>query len=165
MANKKSDQELQQQIHSLFKRNKNFQGYDLKVQVVEGEVQLQGIVDVLQEKEQAEELVHSIPGINGVANAISISTDGAINDKDVIMEVQEELEANTEVDLHHIGMEKVNSHGTVVLKGKTGDPAEIEAAVQAASKARGVTKVLDQVKLKEEEPTLEALFHSQVNND
>jgi hyperosmotically inducible protein len=50
--------------------------------------------------------------------------------------------------------------------GNTEDPAEIEAAKQAAAKARGVREVVSQVKLKgPDDMSLEEIFHSQVRND
>jgi hyperosmotically inducible protein len=165
MVNKNHDNELRQRVRALLEEDKDLRGYALNADVVEGEIQLQGIVDTLKEKERAEELVRQIPGNIGVANAVSISTDGAITDKDVTMEVYEELENTPDVNLRHIGARVVGGSGTVVLKGTTDDPAEIEAAREAASKARGVTRVLSQVKLGEEELSLEDIFHSQVNND
>lgn len=162
-----TDDELRQHIRSLLKQDKDLRGYGLNAGVVEGEVQLQGIVETLSEKKRAEELVRQVPGVKGVVNALTISTDGAISGRDVTMEVQEELELEPNVDLRHIGAESVGGHGAVVLKGRTENPAELDAAREAASKARGVTKVINQVKLgpREKELTLEDLFHSQVNND
>lgn len=166
MSGKNNDHELQQHVQFLLKNDKDLRGYGLNVGVVEGEVQLQGIVDTLTEKERAEELLRQVSGIKGVANAISISTDGAIRDKDIAMEVQEELDLDPDVDLRRISAESIGGHGAVILKGQTDNPAEIEAAREAASKARGVTKVISQVKLGEtEELTSEEVFHSQVNND
>lgn len=168
MDNKKSDNELCRQVRSLLEKDKNLRGYALNADVIEGEVQLQGIVDTLSEKEWAEKLVRQVPGVKGVSNAISISTDGGLRNEEVTREVQEELDIDPDVDLRHIGAESVGGNGTVVLKGRTDDPAEIEAARAAASKARGVTKVISQVELTDltdEEPGLEDIFHSQVNND
>ncbi|NLC07762.1 MAG: BON domain-containing protein [Syntrophomonadaceae bacterium] len=165
MSDRNISNELQQQVQSLLEKDKDLRGYGLKADVVQGEVQLQGVVDTLQEKERAEELVQQVPGIKGVVNAISISTDGAITDKNVAMEVQEELELSPDVNIRHIGAELTGGNGTVVLKGQADDPDEMEAARKAASKARGVTKVVSQVKLGGEALDLPGIFHSQVNND
>lgn len=164
MVSKGSDDKLKQRIGASIKNDKNLRGYALQTDVVEGEVQVQGVVDTLQEKERAEKMAVQAPGAKGVGSGISISTDGAITDKDVLMEVNEELEI-AGVDLHDIGAQTSGGHGTVVLRGKTDDPSLVEAAMEAASKARGVTRVLNQVKTGEEELTLNDIFHSQVNND
>lgn len=164
MADHSTDQELRQRVRSLLAKDKDLRGYGINADVVEGEVQLQGIVDSLKEKERAGEIVRQFPGVKGVANAISISTDGAIRDKDVMMEVMEELARDPEVDLRNIGVANAN-RGTVVLKGQTDNQEEIAAAHKAASKARGVTRVVSQVKSPVEKLTLEEIFHSQVRND
>ncbi len=162
MAN---DKALREKVQRILREDKDLRGYGLNADVVAGEVQLQGIVDTLQEKERAGKLVGRVPGVKSVANAVSISTDGAIQDEDVTMEAAEELDLDPRVNLRHIGVASVDGHGTVVLKGRTGDPAELEAAREAAAKARGVTRVVSQVKVGEEEMSLKDIFHSQVNND
>lgn len=164
MVRKESDDKLRQRVSAPIKNDKDLRGYALQTDVVEGEVQVQGVVDTLQEKERAEKMAAQTPGVKGVGSGISISTDGAITDKDVLMEVNEELQI-AGVDLHAIGAQTAGGHGTVVLRGKTDDPSKVEEAMEAASKARGVTRVLNQVKLGEEELTLNDIFHSQVNND
>ena len=135
----------------------------LKGDVVEGEAQLQGVVDTLAEKEHAEKIAKSISGIKKVDNSISISTDGDITDSAVDFEVLEELNSNPNVNLKHIGAK--SSDGIVTLVGNVTGPNEIEEARYSASKARGVTKVESQVKVQEPEMNLDQVFHSQVNND
>ncbi|WP_141263764.1 MULTISPECIES: BON domain-containing protein [unclassified Neomoorella] len=159
------DTSLREKVRQILREDKDLRGYGLNADVVAGEVQLQGIVDTLKEKERAERLVRQVPGVKGVANAVAISTDGAIRDEDVTMEVHEELDLDPRVDLRHIGAESVDGHGTVVLKGRAEEPVEVEAAREAAAKARGVTRVVSQVKVGEEEMSLEDIFHRQVNND
>ena len=99
-----------------------------------------------------------------VDNAISVSTDGAITDQDIIQEVEEELKGDPEGNPNKIGVKSAH-RGKVVLAGRTENRAEIERAVNAASKARGVTEVISQVKQDDEKLTPEQIFHSQVNND
>jgi len=161
-----ADDELRKQIRSLLNNDRNLSSYGINCDVVEGEVQLQGVVDTLKEKKWAEDLARQVSGVKGVANAVSISTDGSITDKDIIQEVQEELEGDPDGNPYKIGVESVN-RGKVVLAGRSNDPEEIEAAVNAASKARGVTEVISQVKRDSDEDALtpEEIFHSQVNND
>lgn len=159
------DASLREKVRQVLREDKDLRGYGLNADVVAGEVQLQGIVDTLKEKERVERLVRQVPGVKGVANAVAISTDGAIRGEDVTMEVNEELAQDPRVDLRHIGAESVDGHGTVVLKGRTDDPAEVEAAREAIAKARGATGVVSRVKIGEEDMSLKDIFHSQVNND
>lgn len=164
MVDRNSDGELRRRIRSLLAQDKDLRGYGLNADVVQGEVQLQGIVDTLKEKERAGKLVCQVPGVKGVSNAISVSTDGAIRNSDVAMEVTEELAKDPLVDLRRIGV-KSAGRGTVVLKGYTDAPEEIEAARTAASGARGVTKVVTDIKPGEKELKPEDIFHNQVRND
>jgi len=159
-----SDEELKMQISTLLKNDRNLGSYGLNCDVVNGEVQLQGIVDTLREKKWAEDLVQQVPGVINVDNAISVSTDGAITDQDIIQEVEEELKGDPEGNPNKIGVKSAH-RGKVVLAGRTENRAEIERAVNAASKARGVTEVISQVKQDDEKLTPEQIFHSQVNND
>ncbi|HHY40566.1 MAG TPA: BON domain-containing protein [Syntrophaceticus sp.] len=164
MTIQNSDEELKMQISTLLKNDRNLGSYGLNCDVVNGEVQLQGIVDTLREKKWAEDLVQQVPGVKRVANAISVSTDGAITDQDIIQEVQEELEGDPEGNPNKIGVKSVH-RGKVILAGRAENRSEIERAVNAASKARGVTDVISQVKQDNETLTPENIFHSQVNND
>ncbi len=157
------DEKLKELLQNALQKDINLKGYALKGDVVEGEAQLQGIVDTLAEKEHAGNLTKNISGIKKVDNSISISTDGDITDSDVAFEVSEELSANPNINLKHISA-KI-SGGVVTLVGNVTDPAEIEEARHTASKARGVTKVVSQVKVQKSEMNLEQIFHSQVNND
>ena len=90
------DEDLRVSLQEKFAQDKNLSGYGLHVDVVQGEAQLSGIVEALIEKEYAAELAFSVPGIRQVSSAISISTDGPINEASMASEVAEELQANKE---------------------------------------------------------------------
>ena len=154
------DDEMRLEIQAILDQDKNLKSYALKADVVEGQAQLHGVVDVLAEKKRAEELARGVPGIRSVDAAISISTDGPITDSDVDFEVAEELSATPDIDPRHIGAK--SSHGVVTLVGRTDDPDEIRAATKAAESARGVTVVRSRVKV---ERAPDEIFHSQVQND
>lgn len=161
---KYDDKQLKIQLQEALSEDKHLRSYVLKVDVVKGEAQLHGIVDTLSEKERAEKVARSIPGIQKVANAISISTDGPVTDSEVEFEVAEELNADPDVNTKHIGAR--SSHGVVTLVGKANHPEEIKAARKAATKARGVAKVVSRVRVDDQyEPSGEEIFHSQVRND
>lgn len=160
-----AEEQLRKQVKYRLDNDQDLRGYALKADVVGEEVRVEGVVDTLKEKQRVESILRSIPGVKTVASAVSISTDGAIKTQDVTMEAQEELQLDERVDPYHIGAESIGGHGTVVLRGRTDDPEELEAAIHSASKARGVTRVINQVKTGPEKMTLDDIFHSQVNND
>ncbi|MBE3582292.1 MAG: BON domain-containing protein [Thermoanaerobacteraceae bacterium] len=160
---RQEDAQLKKKLQELLESDKDLRGYALNADVVEGEARLQGTVDTLIEKQRAGELASGLPGIKRVDNAISVSTDGPITDKEVELEVAQELAADPRVNRRHIGAESVK--GTVILQGNVRDPDEIEAARRAAAKARGVKEVTSRVRVREPKPTLIELFHRQVRND
>jgi len=80
--------------------------------------------------------------------------------------VLEELNANPDVKLRHVGAKSVD--GTVFLMGTVETPEEEQEAIKTAGKARGVTNVISQLKIRRggyDDESLEAIFHHQVNND
>lgn len=160
---KQNDKELRAQVQALIDKTNGLKDYGIKTQVQNGELHLMGLVDTLHERRQLHELVSRVPGIRSIENGVTISTDGQINDGEVTAEVYEELE-NNNVNLKHIGAESIG--GTVYLRGRAHSTEEIQNAMEAATRARGVRDVINQVNLREEEElTLKELFHSQVNND
>lgn len=161
-----SDKKLQEVIRELLDTDKDIRGYALEADVVNGEVTLQGVVDTLAEKVRLEEKLRQIPGVRRIENNITISTDGEITDADVLKEVREELNADPEVNLRDIGAQV--SRGTVILRGHTDNPAQVQRAAKTAAKARGVHRVLNQVHIDRHDDadlSLEHIFHSQVRND
>jgi len=155
------DDDLREHLQAVLDVDINLRSYGLKADVVKGEAQLSGVVDTLSEKEYARELARTVPGIRKVSDRISVSTDGPITDRDVEAEVAQELEAAPGVDVHQIGAE--SSGGVVSLVGRTGDPTAVESAKKAASKARGVAKVVN--KVKPDRASVPETFHSQVMTD
>lgn len=161
------DKEIQQDIQALIDRTDGLKDYGIKTLVQNGEVHLTGMVDTLHERRQLHELVSRVKGIKSIENGVTISTDGQINDSEVTAEVYEEF-ANNDVDVKHIGAE--SRGGTVYLVGHADSQEEIDNAIEAATRARGVRDVKSQVKLTEPEEaiadlSLKEIFHSQVNND
>lgn len=158
-----NDKDLQERVQALIDKTNGLKDYGIKAQVQNGELHLMGLVDTLHERRQVHELVSRVEGIKSIENGISISTDGQINDGEVTAEVYEEME-NNKVNLKNIGAE---SHGgTVYLRGRAESTEEVQNAMEAATRARGVRDVINQVSVRvDEEMTLKEIFHSQVNND
>lgn len=147
------DNELQRKVQDALDNNPESDLYDIKVDVADGDVLLTGIVDTMADRERLYKNVTNVPGVNHIEQGLSLSTDGDITDRGVEFEVAEELNADPRVNSKHIGVK--SSKGKVFLVGNSDNPEEIEAAKEAASKARGVTDVISQVKT----------HHNQVRND
>ncbi len=143
-------------------QKKIIEPYGLNIEETNDNIIVTGVVDTLSEKIKIAREFNDIATTKKLDLAISISTDGAINEKDVAMEVAEEIEAypdlkgkiTTEVD-----------KGVVHLKGEVENREYKKKAVYAASKARGVTDVVDEINVKNKIDEPEDIFHSQVRND
>ncbi len=141
-------QELTTKINDRLTDDKQLAPYALKAKVYEdGLVRIQGIVDVLKERDQAEEIIRDFPGVKKVENNITVCTDGGIDDEDVAFEVGEELMANPEIP-DSVGVRV--SGGQVQLVGSIQNQGQALEAIEAAGKARGVREVRNQLKYNEE---------------
>ncbi len=142
-----ADEGLGTKIQQKLSVHPQLASYALKTRIYpNGTVQIQGIVDVLEEKLQAEELIWSIPGVKKVENNITVCTDGQIDDFDVAFEVAEEFQANPEVPVT-IGV-KVTG-GEVQLMGRVSNYNQAQEAVETAAKARGVREIISHLKMSE----------------
>lgn len=140
-----NDNRLAEALYEAFHRSKEFQGYDINVTVYNGRVNLQGIVDVLEETKKAEQFARDFPGVKSVENNLTVSTDGAIDDGDIYLEVAQELASNPAVNEEKIHF--TVQRGIVTLRGEAASEREREAAACAAAKARGVRSVNNQIRI------------------
>lgn len=152
------DQELQKAIDDWLDHDPRVAVYALKARVNQGRVTIQGVVDVLAEKEYVEERLRSVPDVHGVENSLVICTDGGIDDEDIAFEISEELRADPSVP-DSIGVD-VHS-GRVRLLGRVENLDQKIAAKSAAMKARGVTEVTSEIRL-EDEPVDDATLTNRV---
>jgi hyperosmotically inducible protein len=147
-------------------RDENLRSYDLNVTVTaDGIARVTGIVDSLTEKRLVSDILARVEGIDQVENGVSISTDGRITDDDVLMEVSEEIALDSRVkSIPDIRVER----GRVTLVGMVDSDEERQAMIEAASKARGVTEITDNLRVDDGEidwDDPDAVFNSQVRND
>ncbi|WP_018086565.1 BON domain-containing protein [Desulfurispora thermophila] len=162
---KQKDKQLLERVQQLLDSDADIRAYGLNAEMSNDLLQITGIVDTLADKKKVDGLLARY-GISTYRNDVTISTDGAINDRAVMFEVSEELSADPRVDLKHVGVKSIK--GNVYLVGTVHDPDEERAAIEAASRARGVKNVISQLKVKPaglDADDLEQIFHSQVNND
>jgi hyperosmotically inducible protein len=147
MANKDTadgSAELKQAVAGALRSEPGLQGYDIQVDAHRECIILQGVVDVLAEKRLAGQVARGVPGVEKVENAVTISTDGAITDDDVALEVAEELGAGPLTRRENVGVDVRG--GTARLVGEVQSEEERVASAHAAARARGVHRVLNQIK-------------------
>jgi hyperosmotically inducible protein len=150
-----NSEKLAQELYDAFHTTKEFKGYDINVRANDGHINLQGIVDVLADITRATQFAKDFPGVKSVENDLTISSDGAIRDEDVYMEVTQEIGADPRVNEEKIHFTVEN--GTVSLLGETGSREEREAAALAASKARGVRNINNQIQIKDPENNMDEI--------
>lgn len=157
---------LSGQVQQVLNEDKDLRSYDLAADVtLDGVVRITGVVDSLSEKLRVAELVAAIPGINQVENRVSISTDGRITDTGVEMEVAEEIALDGRARIiPGIQVER----GRVTLTGMVESDDERQAIIKAASRARGVTDIMDYLRVDNGEIDWhdpQAILDSQVRNE
>lgn len=120
---------------------------DLNVYVRDGVAHLQGFVDVLAEKIEAEDIAGRVPEVMKVENGITICTEGNINDKHIQKEIEMKLHSDGNV------LDRVNadvSDGNAVLVGTVSNYALEKQAVRIATGTRGVKNVVSNIRLENE---------------
>lgn len=143
-----NDHILTQQIKKELEGKMQASAMDINVDVRNGVVQLQGFVDVLAEKQEAERIVRQIPGVKKVENSLTICIEGRVNDRHIEKEIESKLHSH-----HHPGLVAVNvdvRDGSAVLIGKTDNLALEKQAMQIASTTRGVKNVVSNIRVKDE---------------
>jgi osmotically-inducible protein OsmY len=105
-----------------------------------GWVTLEGDVDYLAEREDAERAIRNLAGVQGISNRIEVKP--AKSDevaKDVRRSIESALERRA--DRHARRLEVTVSNGRVILKGTVHSLPEREAVVHAVSATAGVRRV------------------------
>ena len=150
------------EVQRMLDADKDLSAYSLKAEHVNNTLQIIGIVDTLEEKDHLKSLLTGM-GISAFSDGVSISTNGQVLDDHVALEVREEIEADPKLTGTGISVECIG--GTVFLAGNVESRLQEDAAIAAARKARGVTRVVSELNFMPGNMDLEGIFHSQVNNE
>jgi osmotically-inducible protein OsmY len=107
-----------------------------------GFVTLNGTAEWQYQRDEAEFLTASIPGVSGIQNEIRLtSTPDAC---DVKKDIRDAFRRNARLDAEGLSVD-TTSYGRVTLAGTVSSWAEHDEAVDAAWSAPGVTEVDDQI--------------------
>lgn len=117
---------------------------EINISYKDGYVHMSGIVDVLSEKNFAEEIVSKIEGVKKIENNITIAVDSNITDKHIEKEVLEKL--------HHASDSTVSigakvEGGVVNLMGHVNTLKDCHIAMNLASEVRGVKDVINNISI------------------
>lgn len=114
---------------------------DINLFCRDGIVHLSGIVDVLAEKQYAEEIAISTSGVRKIENKITIAMDGNFNDLHIQKEVIKKLGDSDNDNVAGLGV-KVND-GVVNIVGDVNTLNDANRAMNLASQIRGVKNVVN----------------------
>ncbi len=144
---KQSDENLMiaNRVKEALKEDKNLRSYDLNVRCVDGVVTIQGVVDVLAEKSHAAKVAEGVEGVRAVENRLTVCSDGAIKDSDVMFEISEEINANDRLDLKRIEVDVKD--GVAMLRGSVDSLADKREFEETVSKARGVKDIVSDIRV------------------
>lgn len=138
-----TDKAIERQVEQQIGFDPKANGFDVKVQVLNGVVRLQGIVDNLEAKRAAGEVASAVPGVRRVDNMLTVEDPRGLNDLEIGHAVDNALLDDTRVDTYAVGATVMD--GTAHLVGHVDSTADEESAIQAASRADGVKDVVSQL--------------------
>jgi len=138
-----SDDEIRDHLLDALAEESALKGLDIKVEVADGVVDLEGQVWSLSHKRLAGVLAWWVPGSLDVINSIEVDPPEADSDGELSDAVRLVLEKDRLVDAQSL---KVSTNGYVVtLEGVTGSAAEREAAEEDAWFTWGVNSVVNKI--------------------
>ncbi len=126
--------------------------HQIHVKTRKGVVQLSGFVDSAESKERAEKIASAVDGVKTVRNNLHLRgpkrTAGEVIDDEVVKtKLKRDLVADPITKAHQI---KVDVHqGIVALSGFVDSPAAKSRAGEIAHQVEGVTKVHNDLKVKQ----------------
>lgn len=110
----------------------------IKSTVSNGWVTLEGDVDMLRERGDAERAIRRLEGVRGVTNKIEAKP-AKVKPEQVLEAIEEALERRAEREAHRIKVEVVNDH--VTISGPVRNWAEKRAILGTVNHAAGVRSV------------------------
>jgi osmotically-inducible protein OsmY len=140
---KRSDAEIAEAAISAMRWHSMVPDERVKVEVESGWVTLTGELDWGYQYANAEQAIQPLLGVRGVTNLITIKP--RVSAKDLGTEITAALTRQAEREAHHINVEVEG--GIVTLSGKVHSMAEHDAAIGTAFSARGVSRVVDHLRV------------------
>jgi osmotically-inducible protein OsmY len=139
---KRNDTEIAQAVRYALEWDAFVPEQKIHSTVSDGFVTLEGEVNTLREREDAERVVRGLPGVEGVGNRLTIKPVKA-DPAQLRKSIEEALERRAEREAEKIRV-KVED-GTVVLEGRVRTWPERTAVMETVSHAPGVREVKDRL--------------------
>ncbi|HYQ46590.1 MAG TPA: BON domain-containing protein [Polyangiaceae bacterium] len=140
-----SDTEIAQAVRSALKWSVFVPDTRITSTVSDGRVTLEGEVDYLAQREDAEKAVRNLAGVCGVINAVQVIPPRAVAPSDVRSAIAAALERRTEREVGRIHLDVQD--GRVTVSGTVHTWAEHETVLGAAKGTPGVRSIDDQLRI------------------
>jgi len=139
-----TDAEIAQAVRHALEWNVMLRHSCIRSTVSKGWVTLEGSVEILREREDAEAAVRPLVGVRGVLNRILVAP-STIDADDVSRMIDNVLARRAHREAGGINVHV--AHGTVTLTGHVRSWAEKQALLGAISHARGIHSVQDRIEI------------------
>lgn len=157
-----SDARLENAIRLALLEKLGRDGLGIKVDVDRGRTKLTGEVDKRSTQDLAEEVVKTVPGVQGVDNDITNRAEAAPGTPvarvvghaehkvdDAVLEMRVGKNLLEEIGRYALDLEVEASDGVISLRGTLPDRERKSLALKAAGAVSGVTKVIDLLKVQD----------------
>jgi osmotically-inducible protein OsmY len=144
-----NDEQLRVEVERVLREDHRVDTHEIAIAVSHGHVTLTGAVDSVPEKRAARQDAESIPGVEGVTDAMSVRNFVRVPDDELVAAVRNSLSRDAYVSSDDI--EVYASRGEVRLDGTVPTYAERKAAADVAWWTPGVTNVENLLLVTDEE--------------
>lgn len=120
---------------------------DVQVDVREGVAVVQGVVDVLNDRETVQDVIEKVPGVVNVENNLTIATEKAVENKEIEHAIEEKFQKDRNLEDVTISCNK----GIVVLQGEVDNLNIKRNATKLAGEVQGVKEIVNRLKIKSPE--------------
>jgi osmotically-inducible protein OsmY len=142
-AESPADSEIKSNVEHSFAWDTELYPFEIKIDVVEGWVTLEGTVDAFWKKVRAEDLAYSRRGVIGVTNKIAVVPTQTLADESLADTIINALDRNPTVNVDDINV--TVEKGIVSLSGSAPNWSAKRTAHDIARYTRGVKDVDDRI--------------------
>ena len=157
----RGDEKLSFAVKKALAKDMELSAMDIRVNTLNGVVHLDGVVDVLGDREYAEKVIREIDGVQDIVNRLSIGMERRVKDDELAHAVESKLQTRKK-DYWRIGV--AAKKGVVHLYGDVYTLAEEKDILMVVMDVLGVREVVSHLKLRTDRDGVQLDGASIVNN-
>ncbi|MFW9820575.1 MAG: BON domain-containing protein [Candidatus Thorarchaeota archaeon] len=139
-----SDEAVKESMFCLLDANSEIESSDIVVNINNGDIVLEGIVNSYWKKEKIQKLISQISGVKSISNEISIIPSEEISDDEIENLIITSMQNSVHIDAHKVDI-KVKK-GIVTLSGTLSSWGEYKATIDIVKSIKGVINIKDKLK-------------------